>query len=447
MCRLIFCVLVLLGSGPIYASCTLPTDHQQYINIVNCGASTANSDNSAYINAALAAAFASGVAANQYPGIYIPPGVFLTSGGHTPGSGIGIFGSGVLKLTATSSNPVIDTTSANNAITGVAFDLSASTSASRIAIDIDGGSTGTVVTKVSTMDGRIIALVTNNGSAPTEIAIRNSTLVSPKVGGTSGGGLEINSEAAHFTVSGNRISSSDGAGIAIQSGSQYGTVVDNDTYSNAGSGIYAHSGLDISIAHNQCSSNGQSGIGLNTGNSPSPGRLSVVGNVCTHNAYDGIDLGQREGGTQFLYIELLGNYLESNGTPSTGGTGINLENAANVVISGNTMFNNGTAGLFLNASQNIAVNGNIISNDSQDGSSACSGFGVPACPGIMVYNSTSNTFGANISTNNGGTPSQSYGIEEVGTSDYNTYAGNNTQDNISGGLSLVGSHDTQAANL
>ncbi len=183
-----------------WGACLLPADHLQAVDIAACGASPSNLDNKAFIDAALQSAVG-----NQYPGIAVPPGVFLTSGGHVPAAGIAVGGAGTLKLTASGNAPIIDTQHAGNKISGLSFDLSASNSASRVAVDIDGGSDGTVVEGVNVNFGRIIAYVTNGGSPPVNIAIRNNVVTSAVVGGTSGGAIEINSSTGHFTVVGNRV--------------------------------------------------------------------------------------------------------------------------------------------------------------------------------------------------------------------------------------------------
>jgi len=443
--RLAYVAFALIVSEYAWGSCTLPTDHQQYINIVSCGASTGSSDNKTFIDAALTAA------AGQYPGIYVPPGVFATSGNHIPPAAVGVFGSGTLQLTAASTNPIIDTAHSNNTISGLSFDLSKSTAASRVAVDIDGGSEGTVISNVNSNYGRIIAYVTNAGSSPTQIQIRNNVLVSSITGGTSGGAIDINSGTSHFAVVNNVVNGNwngqnpvqtagNGAGISVETGSSYGEVTGNDSYANTGSGIYLLSGYYLSVANNNCSLNQQSGIGINSPNTPRPGRLSITGNTCNQNVYDGIDINEASG-PSFIYISVQGNYLASNGPPpGGGGTGINIDYAANVAVSSNTIFNNAYTGILINFSQNISVTGNLVANNSR----ATPG----SYPGIYLVSSTYNAITGNISTNNGGTAFQSYGIAESSSaSDYNTYTGNSTQDNISGSLHILGTHDLQTGNL
>lgn len=442
-------LIALIVSDGAWATCTLPTDHQQYVNITACGATTASSDNQSSINAALAAA------SGQFPGIYVPPGIFATSGNHQPPAGVAITGSGTLQLTASSSSPIVDITQSGNTVSGLTFDLSKSTGTSRVAIDIDGGSVGTVVNGVTTNYGRIIAYVTNGGAAPSQIKIINSTVFSAITGGISGGAIEMNSGASHFSIEGNRVNGNwngttpgNGIGIAIQSGSNYGAILGNDSYANTGNGIWLHSGQYISVANNNVTGNQQDGIGVNTSTTPLPGRLSITGNIINQNVFDGIDVNESSG-TEYIYIEISANYLGSNGSATTGGTGVYIAYAANVVVSGNTMFNNATAGIALNTSQNVAIAGNSVANNSQNGSSACSGafLVISRCPGILLYNSTYNTVSGNVSTNNGGSSTQSYGIQEIGTSDYNAYTGNNDQINLTGTLATVGAHDTVAGNL
>jgi parallel beta-helix repeat protein len=450
MIRFEIILLALVGTVSGKAACVPPSD-QQNISIASCGASTSLSDNKAAIDRALLAA------ATYKTGIFVPPGVFLTSGNHTPPSGVGIYGTGTLKLTG-GSNPIVDTAYSGNTISGPTFDLSLCPRGTFCAaIDIDGGSSGTVVSSV-TANGRILSYVRNGGSSPTRIVIKDNVLFSVRVGGTGGGAIEINA-STHFSVVGNKIlppagatpsigAGSDGAGIVVATNSNHGDIIGNDTEWNIGSGIYLLGAEDVTIIGNQCSNNGQSGIGVNSVFTPRPGRLSINSNICTHNRYDGIDINEGSG-TQSVYLTILGNYLASNGTPKTGGTGVYLQSVANVAISSNTIVDNGTAGIWVNVSQNVAVTGNIIGNNSKDGPVACS----PtvkniACPGILVSGSSFNTFSGNVSSNNGGSPSQSYGILEADNAcDFNTYAGNNGQNNINGSLRILGKHDAQAGNL
>jgi hypothetical protein len=287
----------LATQGVCGAACVLPADHQRPLNIEACGATSDNPDNKKFIDAALAAAV------NQFPGIYVPAGVFSTSGNHVPPAGVAVYGSGTLKLAPNSANPIIDTAYPRNTISGVSFDLSASAAASRVAIDIDGGSSNTVVSDVTVNYGRIVAYVTNMGARPTQIDIRHNVLTSAIVGGTSGGAIEINSGTSHFSVIGNRVNGNwdgkkpaqlagNGAGIAVESSASYGQILENDTYANAGSGIYILSGLFISVAGNNCSANRQSGIGVNSNGDPRPGHLSITANICNQNVFDGIDVNE-----------------------------------------------------------------------------------------------------------------------------------------------------------
>jgi parallel beta-helix repeat protein len=426
------------------ASCTLPADHLQFIDITVCGAKASNSDNKIFIDAALAAA------ANEYQGIYIPTGEFLTSGNHIPPANVGIFGSGTLKLTSTSTNPIIDTAHSGNKVSGISFDLSASGAASRVAVDIDGGSIGTVVSDVVINHGRIIAYVTNGGSPPTQFAIRNNQLTSGITGGTSGGAIDINSGASHFSVFGNRVNGNwngkkpiqkpgDGAGISVESSASYGDISQNDSYANTGSGIYILSGSYISVANNNCSENRQSGIGINSNVIPRPGSLSITGNICNQNLYDGIDVNEA-GPLKYINISIQGNYLSSNGPPpGGGGTGIVLAYAANVSISSNTIVNNAVAGIWLDSSQNIAVTGNIVSGNSRTASERY--------PGLLLIKSSRNSVSGNIFTNDGGTGRQGFGVEETdSTSDYNIYTGNHAENNSKGAMRLFGVHDIQLGN-
>ncbi len=434
-----------IGSGVAQASCVLPADRQQLVNIEACGAAQAKSDNKRFIDDALA------VAENHFAGIYVPQGVFMTSGNHVPPAGVGIYGVGTLKLTAQSQSAIIDTAQARNTINGLSFDLSASNGASRVAIDIDGGSSDIVISDVNVNFGRIIAFVTHAGKPPTQIAILHNILTSAVTGGTSGGAIGINSGTSHFSVIGNRVNGNwdgkspaqrpgNGSGIEVASGSSYGQISDNDTFANMGSGIFVLSGAYISVTGNNCSGNRQSGIGVNSDADPRPGRLSITGNICNENVYDGIDVNEA-GPIKYIYVTINGNYLASNGPPpGGGGTGIVLAYAANVSIMGNTIFNNSVAGIWMSSSENIALTGNVISGNSRTNPGAY--------PGILLINSSRNAITGNILTNDGTTSTQGYGIEERDSlSDYNTYTGNNMQHNSKNGLHILGAHDAQAGNL
>jgi parallel beta-helix repeat protein len=193
------------------------------------------------------------------------------------------------------------------------------------------------------------------------------------------------------------------------------------------------------VSGNNCSGNRQSGIGINSDGNTRTGHLSITANTCNENAYDGIDLNEA-GPLKHIYVNISGNYLGSNGPPpGGGGTGIVLAYAANVSITSNTIFNNSVAGIWMNSSQNIALFGNVISGNSRTNPGAY--------PGILLVNSSRNSIAANVSTNDGSAPTQGYGIEERDSlSDYNTYTGNNLQNNIKGGLRLLGAHDVKAGN-
>jgi parallel beta-helix repeat protein len=445
MRALVTVIVMMVGSDLSVAACDLPADTQQTIDIVACGARVESPDNKDAIDAALNAA------SNRFPGIFVPPGTFVTSGGHIPPAHVGVYGAGVLKLAATSTRPIINTAHAGNQISGLSFDLSAGSAASRVAVDIDGGSTGTVVSNVTINFGRIIAYVTNGGSPPADIDIRNNVINSALTGGTSGGAIDINSGTSHFSVVGNRINGDwngqlpvqkpgDGAGIDVASGASYGQISLNDSHSNAGSGIYLLSGQYISVSDNNCSGNRQSGIGVNSNVNPRPGRLTISGNICSQNLFDGIDVNEA-GPLKQIYLTIVGNYLASNGPPpGGGGTGINLDYAANVAISSNTIYDNAAAGIWINECRGIAVTGNVISGNSRSSRGSY--------PAILLLHSSHNSVSANISPSSEVAPSQSFGIEERDdASDYNLYSGNHWEGNVSRGILVHGIHDAQSGNL
>jgi parallel beta-helix repeat protein len=448
--RRAFAILLTLAATSSWSACA-PSSDLDNISIVFCGASPQSADNKAAIDRALAAAASYGT------GIYIPNGVFLTSGKHTPPSKVGVFGRGTLKLIS-GSDPIIDTANAGNTIQGPTFDLSACP-VGCTAVQIDGGSSQTVVDGITSLHGRIIANVKNGGKAPTQLFITKNILTGVRIGGTSGGSIEINSGTTHFSVVGNQLlpasdapltigAASDGAGIAVATGSSYGEIIGNDTEWNGGNGIYLLNAEYVSIVGNQCSNNGQSGIDVGSHLMPKSSKLSLTANNCSHNRYDGIDVNE-SAGLNGVYITIQGNTLDSNGSPTTGGTGVYLQSVTHVVISSNTILDNGTAGIWLNSSQSIAVTGNTISNSSRNGGKAC---GVTlktySCPGILIYASSYNIFGGNLADNTEATPTQSYGILEADdNSDYNTFTGNISRNNINGGFGISGRHDTQSGNL
>jgi parallel beta-helix repeat protein len=196
----------------------------------------------------------------------------------------------------------------------------------------------------------------------------------------------------------------------------------------------------MAVSDNNCSGNRQSGIGVNSNVNPRPGRITISGNVCSQNLFDGIDVNEA-GPIKYIYVSIVGNYLASNGPPpGGGGTGINLDYAANVTIASNTIFDNAAAGIWINECRSIAVTGNIIAGNSRAGSGSY--------PGVLLINSSHNSFTGNISTSGVGAATQSFGFEEHdASSDYNLYSANNTAGNVKEGLHLLGVHDIDNGNF
>ena len=437
-------------TGYVQAAC-IPVSGQPSISIVRCGASVTSQDNKAAIDRALTSASVYGA------DVTVPAGIFLTSGKHSPPSGVAMTGRGTLKLTG-GTGPIVDTTHSDNHIVGIHFDMSRCPLQCD-AIRINGGSKAIVIDDISSDYGRIVANVSNGGAAPEQITIKDCTLHSVRVGGTSGGALEINSGTTHFVVSGNRIlppagtapkigDASDGAGIAVATSASHGTISGNDSQWNAGNGIFMLSSQFVSIVGNQCSNNGQSGIDVSSAFTPRPSRLTITANICVHNRYDGLDINEAQGDNP-LYLSIQGNHLEANGTPQTGGTGIYLQSTSWVTMSANTVLSNGTAGIWLNRSERNVISGNTIISNSSNGANACAPIvKTGACPGVLLYGSSYNTITGNVSANAAGLETQAHGILETDAfSDHNVYTGNITTPNLLGGLTTSGAHDLKSDNF
>jgi parallel beta-helix repeat protein len=377
--------------------------------------------------------------------LYFCDGVFLTSGNLSPLGKTTWWGTGTLKGSGTA-NTLVTIGAISHFTFAINTDCTLQTPVTKIAISASGAS------DFSIQDGQHIQGAIEVGSAAgcSNFAIANNVLLST-VGNhlPSQGAINLNATCTYFEVTNNRITGSTGAGITIFNRANQGLVANNVcTGCVAGSGICIDSAFYLTIQGNICSGNGQVGIELSPSNPSTYGYVSlctITANICEKNVFDGIDYNLANAGTsQPTFTTISGNVLANNGSAANGGTGIYLAFADETTVSGNTMVGNNQPGIFLNNSNYCTVSGNnVIANGTNSANTI---------DGICVYNSTFNSITGNNSTNNGGAPTQRYGISEtVGvastTSNYNCIAGNNLNNNVSGPVNIHGGNTIVQGNM
>ena len=126
------------------------------------------------------------------------------------------------------------------------------------------------------------------------------------------------------------------------------------------------------------------------------------------------------------------NLISSNYVSTSGLTGIDINNSAYTSVVGNYVELSQREGIKIDTISRGLITGNVTHRNSQAAGNTYSG---------IVLNSASNcVVSGNRSGDIGSGTRQKYGIEEGGTSDYNSITGNMLERNGTGGLHVVGSH-------
>lgn len=116
------------------------------------------------------------------------------------------------------------------------------------------------------------------------------------------------------------------------------------------------------------------------------------------------------------------------------GWGINTYGAVGMIISNNRIDGENKAGIYLAYGSNHTVIGNQILS--------CSKYGLSSYPGVLVQNIEYSVISLNRIGNIASYSDhfQKCGIQETGTSDYNTYIGNDVHGNVAETILLLGVH-------
>lgn len=111
------------------------------------------------------------------------------------------------------------------------------------------------------------------------------------------------------------------------------------------------------------------------------------------------------------------------------------------VISGNTVVESCHTGIAIAATAvNSTVTGNIVKNSSQHASIAHAAISISSGGTDIVVS-------GNRCYDDQGVKTQTYGVQSLGTADFNIVVGNNCRGNLTGNVTLVGSNNVNANNL
>jgi hypothetical protein len=354
---------------------------------------------------------------------------FSTIGDHAPVAGASVIGPGSISLSG-GPNPIFSITASNIYIGRLSMSCTAS-AGSKVAISINGNASGIEISDCVLTQARILTTGTNSF-----IKILRNTTTGSCVGGISGATINIaaGGSCSNFNVSDNNCSGSDGAGIGVFNNSLYGNISNNQSVGNAGAGFLLQSGQYMMISENVALNNLQPGFSFQptVGGSLFAQRSVLVGNVAKGNGFDGFDINCATSGQAFAYLEVTGNYAESNGTNINGGTGFNIEGVSLSAFTGNMAFSNNTNGYNIQAGTGLTFTGNQAIANGIGSTNAYAGIFLNGASNCVVI--------GNVSTNTSGGATQSYGIQESGSSDFNYFSGNQLQNNVTGQIFTVGAH-------
>jgi parallel beta-helix repeat protein len=155
-------------------------------------------------------------------------------------------------------------------------------------------------------------------------------------------------------------------------------------------------------------------------------------NVSRHNGGDGLYFCASVHG-----IVVTANLLHDNAASGIGGLGEGGDRFN--VVSNNICRRNGRWGIQVCQGKDNVVNGNICLDNSQKQPGAYAG--------ICVADSTHTLVTGNRCGSEGEQPTQSFGIEERGSSNDNLISGNSCQGNRAGGISIRGNRTQVSGNI
>jgi hypothetical protein len=204
------------------------------------------------------------------------------------------------------------------------------------------------------------------------------------LGNNSSGGVTAKyCEGLNISVTNNTITECDYSGIGLTQNKGPGSiVVGNNSIYNNGSPSYGGLNVQFSsiqnylneivIYSNYFDNNGMNGIGIQDTNLD--GDLSIRNNTIINSGYTGLGLRFDE----ISLVNIVDNYIASNGTSGVegGGVSLTLNNIVNLSVSNNTITNH-TSGATYKASgfkyqenvslENVVINGNYFFNNRDGG--------------------------------------------------------------------------------
>lgn len=137
--------------------------------------------------------------------------------------------------------------------------------------------------------------------------------------------------------------------------------------------------------------------------------------------------------------QIIGNRITGSGT-----NGIYVRIATDIIVEGNTVYENEQKGINIYRSQHCTISNNIVKNNSNAGAGGHDGIYVWDNTGAAC---TDNVIAGNVCHDDQGTKTQGYGIRSTESSDYNLITGNNCRDNLTGNIAIVGANTILRANI
>ena len=135
--------------------------------------------------------------------------------------------------------------------------------------------------------------------------------------------------------------------------------------------------------------------------------------------------------------------VEGNILVKSGDMGITIENSSKGSVKSNIVAYCDACGITNNSSVNVLVTSNVVYNNNKN----YSGRTLSDPAGIRILDSTDIIVVSNRCFDDQDTPTQEYGIREVGTSDYNIITNNNCRGNATGGIATVGTNTVTGNNI
>ena len=265
------------------------------------------------------------------------------------------------------------------------------------------------------MSGTVKSMVTEN-------------YITNDAGGVSGyHGILLYNGSNYNTVSENVVAPT-GKIIGIEVyNSHYNSVSDNILY-RCGNGIEVSSASAYNMIQGNYCENAKAQTTDESGIEINAATYNIVSdNICRNNKMSGI----------YVLGSANHNTVSGNACSYNGGAGVNIQSSNYCIVSDNRCTFNDGRGIRIFESSFANYDGNRCMNNGQAG----------AYSGIELDDSTYNIVSDNICTDDQTPKTQTYGIEEKVTSDWNLINDNIVIGNSTGGLSITGANTIDSGNL